>query len=209
MSKKLSYTCPHCGGHMRYAAKHRDMASDCPHCKRAVVLGSIKADRPPASATPAGRNFLQRYVDKSMLVFLASLLTGLLLIIGIAAWLGNSFGHRDAAATTFEATRPQAESATAAPASRPANPSKWEQAINAVPAGNGNTWNVYPEGVKLDLAMRLEAASLRGNSSQYFLDGLNALFNPLDSTVLDMSLADAARLLESGSAALPKSMRND
>jgi hypothetical protein len=36
---KPPYVCPHCNGEMIYASEHGGMASQCPYCRKAIVLG--------------------------------------------------------------------------------------------------------------------------------------------------------------------------
>lgn len=69
---------------------------------------------------------------------------------------------------------------------------------------NGHTWNSASGSDKRDLCRRLASGSRTGNSADFFLGALNALYSTTDSSILNVTLDDATRLIEAGSSALPK-----
>ena len=68
---------------------------------------------------------------------------------------------------------------------------------------NGVSWRIATDEEKQSLCGRFAAASARGNPAAFFYNGLNAMYNTTDEQILQIRLADAAQLLESGSATLP------
>ena len=72
---------------------------------------------------------------------------------------------------------------------------------------DGFSWRNASDSEKRDLCNRFASASPKGNSANFFYDGLNSMFDTSDSQILQTRLPEAAALLESGSSTLPQNER--
>lgn len=96
---EFSYTCPHCGGEMTYAAEHRGMTSNCPHCQGEITLGgTVPMAVPTAKPIPAKNGAAK------MVVWIAFLL----LVIIFAAVAVVLVGRHKLTAKHQESVQPSA-----------------------------------------------------------------------------------------------------
>lgn len=69
---------------------------------------------------------------------------------------------------------------------------------------NGYDWNAAPESEKRDLCRRLERVSNDGLTAEFYYEGLNALFDTADSSILSSSLDGSVTLLGAGARSISK-----
>ena len=73
---------------------------------------------------------------------------------------------------------------------------------------DGLTWQSASYSAKQELCSDLARRSRKGNSSQFFYDALEAFYRGGNVEILRTKIDDISPLIEAGSSALPKNMRN-